>query len=224
VGAETVAAAARRLGVAAPFDPTLSITLGTFETTLYELTGAYAAFATGGIGVWPYAIEEIRDADGALLYRREGAGPGRVMNRRTAAEMNDILHAVVESGTGRRARIADIFTAGKTGTSQDFRDAWFIGYTPQLVTGVWMGNDDGRPMDDVAGGTLPAELWYEFASRAITFLPDRPAPAIAVAEPAPEPRADSSGGGSILERLFEQVRREFAGQHRRGINQDSLGR
>jgi penicillin-binding protein 1A len=164
VGRRRVIEVARRLGIASPLSPRPSLALGAGEVTLIELTGAYAVVAAGGRGVIPYGIDEIRDRDGAVLYRRAGSGPGRALSVAAARTLDALLRAVVREGTGRRAALA-VPAAGKTGTSQDFRDAWFVGYRPGLVAGVWLGNDDGAPMRKVTGGGLPAELWHEFMTR-----------------------------------------------------------
>ncbi len=187
-GAAAVADAARRLGVTSEMQKELSITLGTSEVTLLELTGAYAAFANRGEAVWPYGIEEIRSASGAILYRREGGGGGRVIASDNVNRMTDLMRAVVAWGTGKRANPGRP-AAGKTGTSQDSRDALFVGFTAELVAGVWLGNDDGASMKSVTGGTLPAELWGKLMTRALEGEPARPLPGApietAVAYPAP---------------------------------------
>ncbi|HJM60370.1 MAG TPA: penicillin-binding transpeptidase domain-containing protein, partial [Alphaproteobacteria bacterium] len=156
--------AARRLGITAPLTPHPSLALGVAEVSLLELTGAYAVVASGGLGVVPHAIAEIRDRKGTMLYRRAGSGPGQVLAPDVAAGLDALLRAVVREGTGRRAAL-NVPAAGKTGTSQDSRDAWFLGYRDGLVAGVWLGNDDGTPMKGVTGGTLPASLWHDFMTR-----------------------------------------------------------
>jgi penicillin-binding protein 1A len=188
-GRKRVVRAARRLGLSTPLPASPSLALGAAEVSLIELAGAYGAFANGGIGVWPHGIAEIRDGAGRVLYRRTGSGPGRVMEPGHAAAMTDMLASVVSDGTGRGAALARP-AAGKTGTSQDFRDAWFVGYTAQFVTGVWMGNDDGRPMKGVTGGGLPARLWRRFMIVAHAGRPPRPLPKPPPVGPtpaAPEP-------------------------------------
>jgi penicillin-binding protein 1A len=159
VGAHRVTALARRLGITTPIPDNLSIALGTSEVSLLELTGAYAAVANDGIGVWPYGIAEVRDRAGHVLWRRAGSGPGRVLEPDIARGADLMLGEVVRRGTGKAAALP-IHTAGKTGTTQDYRDAWFVGYAGGLTTGVWFGNDDNSPMDKVAGGDLPAKLWH----------------------------------------------------------------
>lgn len=176
---------ARKLGVASGLPNDLSIALGTGETTLLDLTAAYAAFANAGVGVFPHAIREIRDAGGAILYRREGSGPGRVASENATRELVGMMAEVVESGTGRAAKLPGREAAGKTGTSQNFRDAWFMGFTTNYVAGVWMGNDDGRPMKQVTGGSLPARVWQEVMLTAHQGVPIDPLPI-----PAPVPSVD----------------------------------
>jgi penicillin-binding protein 1A len=173
VGRDKVIRAARRLGITSPLRPDPSLALGTHEVTLLELTGAYAAVANGGDGVWPYGIEEIRDGKGRVLYQRTGGGPGRVIETAQVAGLNDLFSAVVRWGTGKAARI-DRPAAGKTGTNQDNRDAWFVGYTPDLITGVWLGNDDFSPMRDVSGGSLAARMWHLFMIEALKGVPAHP--------------------------------------------------
>jgi len=168
---------ARRLGLAGEFPATPSLALGAGEVTLLELTSAYAAFANAGGGVWAYGIEEIRDRASRVLYRRQGSGPGRVVAVADVAAINRMLATAIESGTGRAAAI-DRPAAGKTGTSQSFRDAWFVGYSADLVAGVWMGNDDERPMKAVTGGGAPAMLWRDFMLTAHAGLPARPLPGL----------------------------------------------
>ena len=170
VGIDRVVATAHRLGIASDLRRDLSTSLGASEVNLLELTGAFAPFANGGNGVLPYAILEIRDSGGRVLYRRSGSGPGRVIQRGPLAAMIDMMSAVIRTGTGRAAML-DRPAVGKTGTSQDYRDAWFIGGTADYVTGVWLGNDDGQPMQQVTGGTLPARLWKAYMMEAHRGLP-----------------------------------------------------
>ncbi len=174
-GIDNVVAAAHRLGIATPLTRDASIALGTVEVNLLELTAAYAPFANGGIGVWAYGIAEIRDSTGNVLFRRSGSGPGRVASPEMVGEMNDMLSAVIDHGTGRSARLPRP-AAGKTGTTQDYRDAWFIGYTADLIAGVWFGNDNNAPMNKVAGGSLPAQTWRSFMLAATRSMPVRPLP------------------------------------------------
>jgi penicillin-binding protein 1A len=166
---------ARSLGIASPIQRNLSTALGSSEVNLLELTGAYAAFANGGNGVLPYAISEIRDTSGTVLYRRQGSGPGPVMSHAALSTMTDLMQAVVASGTGRAAAF-DRPAAGKTGTTNDYRDAWFVGFTADFVGGAWFGNDDGDEMERTTGGSLPARLWKAVMVEAHRGLPARPLP------------------------------------------------
>ncbi|WP_202913026.1 transglycosylase domain-containing protein [Acuticoccus sediminis] len=159
VGPKTVVSVAHRMGIESPLEPNASIALGTSEVTLLELTTAFVPFSNGGIGVIPHVVRRIRTADGQLLYERRGGGPGQVVDLRNVGMMNQMLHAVVANGTGHNSQIDGWQTAGKTGTSQDWRDAWFVGYSAFFTAGVWFGNDDNSPTKRATGGSLPAELW-----------------------------------------------------------------
>jgi penicillin-binding protein 1A len=171
-GRRKVIEAAERLGITARLKGHPSVALGASEVSLLELTGAYAVLANRGFPAWPYGIMEIRDGSGKLLYRRSNAGAGRLVRPREVSALQTMLSDVVSSGTGRAARL-NRPAAGKTGTSQDFRDAWFVGFTAELVTGVWLGNDDSSPMKKVTGGSLPARLWKGFMTEALTGAPAR---------------------------------------------------
>ena len=166
VGRSRVIDVARRLGITAPLRAHPSLALGASELSLLELTAAYGVIANRGVLAWPYGIVEIRQRSGEVLYRRRPGVPSQVIGRGAARQMDSLLRAVISSGTGRRAD-PGVPAAGKTGTSQRFRDAWFVGYTDYLVAGIWMGNDDGKPMKRVTGGTLPAALWREFMAAAL---------------------------------------------------------
>jgi penicillin-binding protein 1A len=171
VGPAAVAATARRLGITSPLTATPSLALGTSEVSLLELTGAYVPFSNGGLGVIPHVIERIRTTDGKLLYERSGDGPGVVVDPAYVAMMNSMMKDTLARGTGRKAAIAGWPAAGKTGTSQDFRDAWFIGYTGVLTAGAWFGNDNSRPTRKASGSNLPAEAWERFMSGALAGMP-----------------------------------------------------
>jgi penicillin-binding protein 1A len=173
VGRRKVIAAAQRLGITTRLKPHPSVALGASDVSLLEMTGAYAALANRGYPAWPYGIVEIQDGEGRLLYRRSDDGAGRLVAPQTVAALQSMLGEVVASGTGRAARL-DRPAVGKTGTSQDFRDAWFIGFTAELVTGVWVGNDDSSPTKNVTGGGLPAKLWHDFMADALKGVPARP--------------------------------------------------
>jgi penicillin-binding protein 1A len=190
VGPASVVQTARRMGINSPLQPNPSIALGTSEVTLLEMTGAYTPFANGGYSVMPFVIERIRTPQGKVLFARSGSGLGQVASPQSVAMMNDMLSATVESGTGTKAAIPGWQVAGKTGTSQDFRDAWFIGYTANLTAGVWIGNDSNAPMKRVFGGTLPATIWSKFMTVAHQGVPPKPLPGAGV--PLPEIPSDGS--------------------------------
>jgi penicillin-binding protein 1A len=152
---------ARRLGIHTELHDRPSLALGTAEVTPLELVTAYVPFANGGEAVTPHIITRVRNSDGKLLYEFKGANLGRVVDESYVAEMNDMMNATLVSGTGRQAALADQVAGGKTGTSQNSRDAWFVGYTAHYVCGVWVGNDDGSKMRNVTGGTLPAHVWHD---------------------------------------------------------------
>ena len=211
VGPSNVAATARRLGIASPMTETPSIALGTSEVSLLELTGAYAPFANGGYGVIPHVIKRIATVDGDVLYERSGSGPGRVVDPDHVGMMNAMLAQTLAIGTGRSAAIADWPAAGKTGTSQNFRDAWFIGYTASLTAGIWFGNDDGKPTRKMTGGNLPAIAWQHFMNFALDGLSvaDLPGdyrfrdPSIADGGPIPQAISEPDGIGGLLGEVAE---------------------
>jgi penicillin-binding protein 1A len=171
VGPDAVVRTAHRLGIASKLEPNASIALGTSEVSPLELVGAYAPFANGGYVVVPHVIERITAANGKVLYARPQGRLAAVVEPRYVAMMNGMLEQTLTIGTARRASLPGWQAAGKTGTSQDFRDAWFIGYTAHLVTGVWLGNDDGAPTRHVTGGSLPAEIWSRFMREAHQGVP-----------------------------------------------------
>ena len=166
-GPAAVIRTAYRLGISSTLEPNASIALGTSEVSPLELVSAYAPFANGGFAVAPHVIERVRTADGKPLYTRSTQMLGRIVDARYVAMMNAMLHETLVSGTARRADLPGWPAAGKTGTSQDFRDAWFVGFTAALVTGVWLGNDDNSPTRKATGGSLPVEIWKRFMRTAL---------------------------------------------------------
>ncbi|MBV8449493.1 MAG: PBP1A family penicillin-binding protein [Hyphomicrobiales bacterium] len=178
-GPKAVAATAARLGIQSPLQATPSIALGTSEVTPLELVTAYASFANGGLGVEPHVIASVKAANGQLLYRQNVESRGRVIEQTAHAMMIDMMRETLLTGTARKAEIPNWDAAGKTGTTQDYRDAWFVGYTATLVTGVWVGNDDDTPMKKVTGSGLPAEMWNRFMRAALAGSPPVPLPAVA---------------------------------------------
>ncbi|RZN25975.1 transglycosylase domain-containing protein [Bradyrhizobium sp. Leo121] len=171
VGPKNVVRTAHRLGISSKLDANPSIALGTSEVSVIELVGAYAPFANGGTAVSPHVVTRIRTDKGKLLYVRPADPLARVVEPRYVAMMNAMMMETLISGTARKAEIPGWTAAGKTGTSQDFRDAWFIGYTANLVTGVWLGNDDNSPTKKATGGGLPVEVWSRFMRTAHQGVP-----------------------------------------------------
>ncbi len=225
-GPTAVVRTAHRLGIASKLEPNASIALGTSEVSVLELVSAYAPFANGGIAVIPHVVERVRSVHaGKTLYARNLTTLGRVVDARFVAMMNAMMHETIASGTARKVDLPGWTAAGKTGTSQDFRDAWFIGYTSQLVTGVWLGNDDNTPTRKATGGGLPVEVWSQFMKAAMrgkapADLPGAGAPGsgttLASAGPTAAPTPSIAGGrghepirpaegtidGWFLDRLF----------------------
>ena len=178
VGTKRVAAMARRLGITSTLREDASLALGTSEVTLIELTGAYGVLANGGLGVSPHVIRRVRTDSGIVLHARPVSRPTEVVAPAHVARMNDMLHAAVVSGSGRRAALPLHPAGGKTGTTQDNRDAWFVGYTAHLAAGVWTGNDDGSPMNGITGSGLPALIWRDVMREAHRTLPPTPLPGV----------------------------------------------
>jgi len=169
---------ARRLGFTAPMDPVPSLPLGVFETSPLELAAAYAILANEGRDLRPYGIVSIADTAGTRYYTHQGEPGTRVVEARHVRALNAMLWAAVSWGTGKNAKL-DRPAAGKTGTTQDHRDAWFAGYTGAMTAVVWMGNDDGAPMKGVTGGSFPAHLWRRFMLEAAGTRPGGPLPGVA---------------------------------------------
>ena len=189
-GRDKVIAMARRLGMTADIpSKEAGIALGGFSTSLDELAAAYIPFANGGMGVHPYGVISITDGRGNQLYQRKPPQKARVISKEVAEEITHVLYQVMTTGTGRGASLGGRPSAGKTGTTNDWRDAWFIGYTAQMTAGVWVGNDDFQPMDKVTGGSIPARIWKAFMIAAHTDLPIEPLdgayPAVSYSATAP---------------------------------------
>jgi penicillin-binding protein 1A len=184
VGPRRTAALAHRLGIQSDLRADGTIALGTSEVTLLELTSAYGAFANGGRSVEPHIINRVRTGSGEIIYERPEAATKVVLAPAQVGAINDMLNAALVTGTGKRAALPRHPAAGKTGTSQDFRDAWFVGYTAYFVAGVWVGNDDSRSMHRVMGGNFPARLWREVMLLAHEGQAPRALPGTAPASPA----------------------------------------
>lgn len=182
VGPKNVVKTARRLGIESKLTPNASISLGTSEVTLLELTSAYAPFMNGGYKATPHIISRVMTTSGRILYESSFQNPPRVLSTGIVQDMNYMLTEVVRSGTGRNAQIDNWQVAGKTGTSQSFRDALFVGYTANLTTGVWLGNDDGKPTKKVTGGGLPAQIWQKVMTNAHYGVPVASLPRVTAPE------------------------------------------
>ena len=174
IGIDQVIAAARDLGIDAPLAATPSLALGSSEVNLLDLTGAYAS-ARAGMRIEPWGIAGLEENGAPMPANRALRGQADAKLAPYSAELIELLESAVRQGTGRRAAL-DGFSAGKTGTTEDYRDAWFIGFNEKLVAGVWVGNDDNTPMRKVTGGDLPASIWKEFMTKAME-LPEFSPPA-----------------------------------------------
>ncbi|MBV6659019.1 MAG: PBP1A family penicillin-binding protein [Devosiaceae bacterium] len=189
VGPARVINVAERLGIESDMERNASIALGTSEVSPTELTGAYAAFANGGYAIDPHLIVRVRDEEGRVLFSRDGTGFGQVIAPHHVRAMNAMLSRTLIIGTGRRAALETWTGAGKTGTTQGLRDAWFVGYTANLTTGVWIGKDDNTPMDGITGGGVPSQVWQAYMTDAhigvpIAMLPGTDAQSLAALNPA----------------------------------------
>lgn len=198
VGAARVAQVARRVGIRAPLAKDATLALGTSEVSLLELTGAYNVIANGGRAAETYVVRQVRTLAGEVLFARAAPAPVQVVTPAHVVAMNDMLGAALNDGTGKRAAIPLHAAAGKTGTSQGFRDAWFIGYSTYLTAGVWAGNDDGSAMNRVVGGSLPAEIWREIMIGAHAGKPPLP-----LAGAAPVTANADAGPGHPQERIAD---------------------
>ena len=157
---------AQRLGITSALQPNLSLALGTSEVTPLEMTAAYATFANGGQSVLPYVIREVRQTNGKVVYARKAAGLGQVIQPQQLAMINTMFNGVMNGGTGSKFNIQGWQVGGKSGTTQDYGDAWFVGFTAKLVTAVWVGNDDNSKMKRVTGAGLPGEIWGKYMKAA----------------------------------------------------------
>ncbi len=175
-GRAKIVALAHALGITTPLEDTVSLPIGADDVTVIDMATAYAGFANGGKRVQPYAAVDIRDGHGDLVYRhdRDGPRPQQVAPATDVATLNTMLAKVVTDGTGRAARLDDAVAVGKTGTTNEYRNAWFCGFTGNYVAAVWYGNDDNSPMDKVTGGTLPASTWHDIMEFAQAGIEPRP--------------------------------------------------
>ena len=219
IGLQNVIDLARRLGITSPMQPNPSLSLGTNEVSLFELTGAIVPLSNGGTGVTPHVIRRVFSAEGQVLYERHSSLTIPVLQSDHVASMNYMLSGVVAWGTGKRAQLQGHQVAGKTGTTQDYRDAWFIGYTGHFTGGVWVGNDDNSTMNRVTGGSLPASIWKNVMTVAhegkdpVSLPIDVIAPAFR--EPEPDRFVSRGPIGGLFGQIFgfgRQQRREVVRQ------------
>jgi penicillin-binding protein 1A len=186
VGLARIIETGHRLGIRSPLPELPAIALGAAEVNLLELTAAYSVFPRDGHRFDPWFVESITNSRGDVLYQHEVTDAPAVLNEAVAQSMSTMLQDVVISGTGRRAILAGgRGVGGKTGTSQSFRDGWFIGFTEDFTAGVWVGNDDDSPMTNVTGGGLPATIWQRFMTRVHQGMPVH-----ALSAPAPRTRSE----------------------------------
>ena len=174
IGPTRVANIATRFGIKTEMRPEYSIALGSSETTLVDMTSAYMVFANEGLSRQPYFVESITDTAKKPLYTRRTVSPVRAYPVPYARQMTSMLRDVIDTGTGYGAQLGSRQAAGKTGTTQDYRDAWFIGFTAQYTTGVWMGNDDNSSMRKITGGLLPVDAWKKYMLTAHKDLKKKP--------------------------------------------------
>ncbi|MBR2068997.1 MAG: penicillin-binding protein [Candidatus Gastranaerophilales bacterium] len=169
-GVDAVIQTAREMGISTPLSSDMTIALGSNGVKLYDMVVAYGAFANGGFRVRPYCVERVENSRGVTIYENSGPKIIKVINFETAAGMTYMLRKVVEIGTGKAANVA-ANVAGKTGTTNDYRDAWFVGFTPDIVTGVWIGNDNNSKLPGITGGSLPARIFAQYMKIAIENFP-----------------------------------------------------
>lgn len=198
VGMDRIIGTARELGIDGPLPRNLSIVLGSAEVTLLELTSACSAFGNAGKRATPYGIVSVEAENGETLYKHETV-TAQAMTRTQAQDMTYMLHQVIMEGTGRSAALSGRLAAGKTGTSQDNRDAWFIGYTGNEVAGVWFGNDDNTPTDGAAGGNFAAIAWRNYMAASESGMPPAPLPGAVRYRDAPLVSATSPRSGFFAE-------------------------
>jgi penicillin-binding protein 1A len=174
IGPSKIVELSKRFGISTKLGPHYSIALGASEVYLIDMTSAFTVFANEGLKRPAYIIENITDTSNTVLYKRTHTSAERVYAVPYARQMTSMLRDVIQTGTGHGARLGSRMAAGKTGTSQDFRDAWFVGFTADYTTGVWMGNDDNSPMYKVTGGLLPVDVWKSFMLKVHKGLKRRP--------------------------------------------------
>jgi penicillin-binding protein 1A len=227
VGIDQVIETARRAGLRSELPHAPSVALGAGSATLLEMTAAFAAVASNVDKIDPYTVREIKQLD-RTIYTRQAPGSGAADDARVHNEMLDLLEAPVREGTAKGAQL-NIPMGGKTGTSQDYRDAWFVGFTPDLVVGVWVGNDDNSPMNNVTGGSIPASIWHDFVAgtKPVARRPETVSMGVRMDTPppaAPAPLPDASGVLSGKLKLRRDGSFELDGENIRLAGIDTLER
>jgi len=194
---------AKRMGLTHPLTDSSSLPIGAAEVTVLDMAASYAVFANGGKRAEPYAAWEIRNSSGEVIYRHErDVQPKQVLEKRVVQDMNFMLNKVVEEGTGKRAALDGIKAAGKTGTTNGYKDAWFVGYTGNMAAAVWFGNDDSSPTNEMTGGSLPAMTWKEVMTVAHQNVEIRPIPGL---EPEGAQVASSKDGSGSDQQAAPQT-------------------
>ena len=188
LGRAKIVETARKMGLTTPWEDSLSLPIGDRVVTVMEMAGAYCAFSNGGKRIKPFAAMEIRNSKGDVIYKhdRDAPPPEQVIPQKYITDINFMLTKVVEEGTARRAILPYTKVGGKTGTTNAFRDAWFDGFTGNFVGSVWYGNDDNTPMENMTGGSLPAQTWHDimdYAHQGVEIKPFFAAPPMPAAPP-----------------------------------------
>jgi penicillin-binding protein 1A len=200
IGRAKIIETARKMGLTTPLNDTVSLPIGAAEVTVIDQAAGYAVFANGGKRAKPYAAVEVRNSAGDVIYRRDREPPGeQALSTRVVADMNYMLNKVVEEGTGKRAMLDGVKAGGKTGTTNAYRDAWFVGFTGNLVGAVWMGNDDHTSTNKMTGGSVPAMLWHEVMAYAHQNIELKPIPYLGTAGPEVARGAASGQQGGIVQ-------------------------
>jgi penicillin-binding protein 1A len=189
---------AKRMGVKTPLPDTPSLPIGADAVTVLEHTAAFATFANDGKAVAAHTILEVRTAAGEIVWRfdRDGKKATQALEPQVARDMNLMMHNVTEAGTARRAKLNGIPVSGKTGTTNAYRDAWFVGYSGNFVGGVWFGNDDYAPMNRMTGGSIPAQTWQQIMAYAHQGIELKPIPGVPTMPEAKLVMADAGNGAS----------------------------
>lgn len=207
VGMDNVIKMARSLGITTPINKDLTMALGSSGVRMYEIVKAYSALANAGIQSKPYSIDKVETSSGKILYQAKPQFK-KVLDPYVAATMTAMLRRVVENGTGRGARIEDRPIAGKTGTTDSYRDAWFVAYTPEVVTGVWVGNDQIiKTTKRVTGGSCPARIWKQYMTTVLSSMPKTEFnyPDIRLERSTLPPPIKLKSGDDLMEEIQEEI-------------------